>query len=145
MEALLRYLIPIFKLYNFQFIIIAYEKYAAIRYSKKFESEVEFRGSKFIIGKDVTLFPSVYHNTYEKCELDILLSNHFPNNLVFWDIGANIGLYSVLFAKKYPRGKVISFEPNFTLHSLLENNFALNGLSNYLIEGVALSSKSGLG
>jgi FkbM family methyltransferase len=145
MEALLRKLIPKLKLYNFRFIVLAYEKYAVIRYRKKFESEIEFRGSKFIVGKDVTLFPSVYQNTYEKCELDILLSMYFPNNLVFWDIGANVGLYSVLFGKKYPDGKVISFEPNFALHSLLENNFALNGISNYLIEGIALSSKSGVG
>jgi FkbM family methyltransferase len=145
MEAILRKLIPIFKLYNFQLVIAAYEKYASLRYKQIFNSEIEFRGSKFIIGKDVTLFPSVYQNTYEKCELDILLNNNFPKNLIFWDIGANVGLYSVLLAKKYPDGKVISFEPNLRLHSLLENNFALNEVSNYLIEGLALSNKSGLG
>ena len=145
MENLLRRLIPKLKLYNFQFLINLYEKYAAIRYRNKFESEIEFRGCRFIIGKDVTLFPSVYLGTYEKRELDILQSEAFPENLVFWDIGANVGLYSVLFGKRFPSGKIVSFEPNRNLHSLLVNNFALNNISNFFIERKALFSHSGTG
>ena len=133
------------KLYNFQSLITLYEKYAAVRYRKKFGSIIEFRGSSFIIGKHVTLFPSVYLGTYEQCELDILLHTTFPNDLVFWDIGANIGLYSVLFGKKYQNGQVVSFEPNKALHASLENNFLLNEATNYIIEGIALSNQSGLG
>lgn len=145
MEVLLRKLIPIFKLYNVRFIIIAYEKYAAIRYRRKFNNEIKFRGANFIIGKDVTLFPSVYQETYEKCELDILLGNNFPEKLVFWDIGANVGLYSVLFGKRFPKGQVVAFEPNNKLHSLLAKNLEINNISNCLIERKALSSHSGIG
>jgi len=145
MEALLRKLIPKLKLYNIRFIVVLYEKYAAIRYKKEFKKEIDFRGSKFIVGRDVTLFPSVYLGSYEKCELDILLGRTFPKDLVFWDIGANIGLYSILFGKKYPSGKIVSFEPNKQLHGLLASNFALNQVSNYRIEGVALSNDSGMG
>ena len=35
----------------------------------------------------------------------------------FWDIGANIGLYSLYYAKSKP-GSVISFEPSITLPAL---------------------------
>lgn len=145
MENLLRRLIPKLRLYNFRLLINLYEKYAAIRYRKKFETEIEFRGCRFIIGKDVTLFPSVYLGTYEKRELDILQGTTFPENLVFWDIGANVGLYSVLFGKRFPSGQIISFEPNMDLHPLLVNNFAINNISNFLIEKKALSSSSGTG
>ena len=145
MESLLRRLIPKLKLYNYRFLIKLYEKYAAIRYRNRFETEIDFRGSRFIIGKDVTLFPSVYLGTYEKRELDILQNTRFPEDLVFWDIGANVGLYSVLFGKRFPRGQIISFEPNSKLHSLLAKNLALNNVSNFLIEKKALSSHSGTG
>jgi FkbM family methyltransferase len=145
MENLLRRLIPLFKLYNFRLLIQLYEKYAAIRYRNRFETEIVFRGSRFIIGKDVTLFPSVYLGTYEKQELDILQSAIFPENLVFWDIGANVGLYSVLFGKRFPEGQVVAFEPNNELHSLLAKNLELNNISNCLIERKALSSHSGIG
>ena len=145
MEILLRKLIPKLKLYNFNVLIKTYEKYAGIRYKSKFNSEIKFRGSCFVIGKDVTLFPSVYHGTYEKTELDILLNKSFPKNFVFWDVGANIGLYSVILGKRLTSGQVISFEPNKNLHSLLVNNFALNNVSKYIIEGKALSNHSGQG
>jgi len=89
MEVLLRKLIPRLSLYNYPFLIALYEKYAVVRYRKKFNQVIVFRGASFIIGKDVTLFPSVFLGSYESCELDILLNHDFPEDLVFWDIGAN--------------------------------------------------------
>lgn len=145
MEVLLRRLIPKLRLYNYPLIIKIYEKYALLRYWNKFNKKIEFRGALFVIGKDVTLFPSVYLGTYESCELDILLSQEFPEELVFWDIGANVGLYSVLFAKKYPNSQVVSFEPNMQIHSLLSENFEINKIKNARIVPAALSNQIGQG
>ena len=145
MEVLLRKLIPRLSLYNYPFLITLYEKYAAVRYRKKFNEVIVFRGANFIIGKDVTLFPSVFLGSYESCELDILLNHDFPDDLVFWDIGANVGLYSVLLASKYPNSRVVAFEPNMKVHSLLKKNLSLNKLSNIVIEEVALSKLIGKG
>lgn len=145
MEVLLRKLIPKLKLYNFPLIIFLYERYAQLRYSSKFNNEIAFRDATFVIGDDVTLFPSVYLGTYEKCELDILLSHEFPKDLIFWDIGANVGLYSVLLAKKYPMAQVVSFEPNAEIHSLLSRNFVINNIQNAQIEAVAVSNVNGQG
>jgi len=145
MEVLLRKLIPRLSLYNYPFLIALYEKYAVVRYRKKFNQVIVFRGASFIIGKDVTLFPSVFLGSYESCELDILLNHDFPEDLVFWDIGANVGLYSVLFASKHPNSRVVAFEPNQKVHSLLEKNLCLNKLSNVVIEEVALSNLDGKG
>lgn len=56
-----------------------------------------------------------------------------PNDIVY-DIGANIGNYSLLFAKKIQNcnGKVYSFEPNFINFQKLKRNILLNNLQNYV-------------
>jgi FkbM family methyltransferase len=50
------------------------------------------------------------------------------NNSILWDIGANIGLYSV-YAAKVKNCKVYSFEPSVFNLELLARNTFLNGLS----------------
>ena len=64
-------------------------------------------------------------------------------NSVLWDVGANIGLYSVYAAKK--RGcKVWAFEPSVFNLELLARNIFLNGLTNEIcIVPIALTDKIG--
>jgi FkbM family methyltransferase len=145
LEKYLRKLIPKFALYNYPILVKSYEKYASIRYSRKFDQILEFRNSSLVIGKDITLFPSVFLGVYEEKELDVLLGLEFPEEMIFWDVGANVGIYSVLFGKKFPVGKVIAFEPNVSLHVLLTQNLDLNGVNNVRIENFALSNAIGVG
>ena len=46
---------------------------------------------------------------------------------VFLDIGANMGVYSLYYAKKFG-GKVFSFEPSFKNLELLSKNIKINSL-----------------
>lgn len=55
--------------------------------------------------------------------------NTIPNNSVLWDIGANIGLYSIYAAKKQ-NINVIAFEPSVFNLELLARNIYLNNLTN---------------
>jgi len=48
---------------------------------------------------------------------------------VFWDIGANVGAYSLLAAKVCPEARVFSFEPFIPNFAHLWDNIALNGVS----------------
>ncbi|WP_254768930.1 FkbM family methyltransferase [Salinilacihabitans rarus] len=48
---------------------------------------------------------------------------------VFWDVGANIGIYTCFAAAKLQSGGVISIEPNPNNVARIEENLALNGLS----------------
>ena len=48
---------------------------------------------------------------------------------VLWDVGANVGAYSLLAAKLCPEAKVFSFEPFIPTFAHLWDNIALNGLS----------------
>jgi FkbM family methyltransferase len=132
-------------LYNYPILVKSYEKYASLRYRRSFTEIIGFRNSSFVIGKDITLFPSVFLGVYEEKELDFLMGLEFPEEMVFWDVGANIGIYSVLFGKKFPSGKVIAFEPNVSLHMLLRRNLELNEVNNVRIESFALSNAKGFG
>ena len=50
-------------------------------------------------------------------------------NCVFWDIGANIGLYSIYAAIKKNNCKIISFEPSTSNLRLLSRNISINNLN----------------
>lgn len=69
--------------------------------------------------------------------------DNFPNNSVLWDVGANIGLYSLYAAKK--KGcKVWAFEPSvFNLEILARNIFFNNLTDKICIVPVAVSNNQG--
>lgn len=58
--------------------------------------------------------------------------NGFDDNSSLWDIGANIGLYSIYAAKK-KNTAVYAFEPSFFNLELLAKNIHVNGLSEKII------------
>jgi FkbM family methyltransferase len=70
------------------------------------------------------------------------ISAHVPSKGTIYDIGANIGLYTLLFAQD--RGKrVVSFEPSESVLPLLARNIELNDLRNVEVQPVLLSNYTG--
>jgi FkbM family methyltransferase len=66
-----------------------------------------------------------------------------PEHSIFWDVGANIGLYSVYAAKKR-HCLVYSFEPSVFNLELLARNLFINGLTEQVcIVPLALSDRLG--
>ncbi len=64
--------------------------------------------------------------------------------MVFYDIGANVGFFSVLAAKLVgPAGAVYAFEPVPENASLVERNARLNALGNISVFEVAVSDQTG--
>jgi FkbM family methyltransferase len=62
------------------------------------------------------------------------INSHVRPNDVFYDIGANIGLYSILAARRLAGlGKVYSFEPESQNYASLNKNVYLNGLSDSIV------------
>lgn len=62
-------------------------------------------------------------------------------NSVFWDVGANVGLYSI-FAAKISSSKVYAFEPSFLNLELLYKNININLLNDRItIIPIALNNK----
>lgn len=62
----------------------------------------------------------------------------------FYDIGANVGFYSLLAAHSCPEIRVIAFEPNPKNLEILKRNIAANEFQKIIAcEGIALSDKNG--
>ena len=69
--------------------------------------------------------------------------NCFPKNAVLWDIGANIGLYSIYAAKK-KNCRVVAFEPSVFNLELLARNLFINNLQD-LVTIAPFALSDGLG
>ncbi len=53
----------------------------------------------------------------------------FAPHDVFFDVGANVGIYSLYAASLYPEMKTVAFEPMFSNYSALSHNIHLNGFA----------------
>lgn len=62
---------------------------------------------------------------------------------LFFDIGANLGYYSLVAKKFNPRIKVIAFEPLPAAYKYFLKNIALNSYSDIHVEMTALSNEKG--
>ncbi len=63
---------------------------------------------------------------------------------VFYDIGANVGYFTLLAAQIVgPTGHVYAFEPNEVILPQLRNNVAINALDNVTVLPVALADEEG--
>ena len=62
---------------------------------------------------------------------------------IFWDIGANIGLYSLYAAKSHGKNlKIISFEPSVLNLNILARNISVNNFENeILINQIPITNK----
>ena len=68
----------------------------------------------------------------------------FSDNSVLWDVGANVGIYS-LYAALRPTIQVVAFEPVGINHSLLIRNIEINKMMNIFPLCTALSDSSEFG
>ena len=63
---------------------------------------------------------------------------------VVLDLGANIGYFTILFAKIVgENGKVVAFEPESKNFQILKKNISENGYNNVILENKAVSEKNG--
>jgi FkbM family methyltransferase len=59
------------------------------------------------------------------------------------EIGANVGVFSIYFAKRFPEASVYAFEPSRTAFSRLLTNVTANGCPNLFAFNCAIYSESG--
>jgi FkbM family methyltransferase len=71
------------------------------------------------------------------------LKRLLPEDGVFFDIGANIGSFTLVAAKRVRFGKVHAFEPCRKHLERLHHNIALNGFTNVYVNSFALSDVNG--
>lgn len=94
---------------------------------------------------ELVAFYESFRDYYPQCELQT--KNWFVKNVrkdwSIFDIGANVGYYSILFAQLAFEGKVFAFEPTSTV-SMLRKNIAHHRLQNVEIHEVALGASTAI-
>jgi FkbM family methyltransferase len=89
-------------------------------------------------------FYDEFRDYYAQCELETKrwLVEHVRPDWWIFDVGANIGYYTILFAQLAPRGRVFAFEPTTTA-AMLRTNLQHNNVANAEIHEVALGATTG--
>ena len=110
---------------KFQFILFLKE-----HIEDKSYKEVNILGSKvkfFIPNKAVDLRVK---RIFSKEPGTLKWIDNFKNdeNTIFWDIGANIGLFSLYASQKHNNIKIFSFEPSTSNLRVLSRNISINSL-----------------
>ena len=71
--------------------------------------------------------------TYERELQEVFTAHVRPGDVVF-DVGANVGFYSLLAARLVgPKGRVVAFEPAARNVALLEQHLRLNRVTNVIV------------
>jgi FkbM family methyltransferase len=103
---------------------------------------VEVNGQKMFLDEKDSLSLSIW-GIFEEFETKIVKEKIKKGDVVL-DIGANIGYYTLIFAKLVgEKGKVFAFEPDPTNFSILKKNIEINGYKNVVLAQKAISDKNG--
>ncbi len=85
-------------------------------------------------------FETLNFDKYEKIDSEMILKLIEPNYHIF-DIGANMGWYSLNIAKLYPNTKISSFEPIPFTFRCLKRNVKINSVQNIEIYNFGFSDE----
>jgi len=113
-----------------------------ISHLKSRSSFAEVQGHKMFLDSKDSLKLSIF-GIYEPFETE-LVQKEIKRGDVVLDLGANIGYYTLIFAKLVgEEGKVFAFEPDPNNFSLLKKNVEINGYKNVVLVQKAVSNKTG--
>ena len=116
----------IFKTLTKRSILIWFNDFIQIRSYKSIQ--ILDKKIKFFVPNQVTNWRVDTYFSKEPETLEWIDSFEKKDNLIFWDIGANIGLYSIYNSLKNPKSTTISFEPSSSNIRILTRNISINNL-----------------
>jgi FkbM family methyltransferase len=86
---------------------------------------------------------SLYWTGFHEFREFIFLHRFLKPDMVFADVGANQGEYSLFAAKRLSSGRVLAFEPLPVIIAQLQGNIRLNGFTNVQVFEAGLSDAPG--
>ena len=128
----------VFKILGFfDFLFFKITKRRFLHYFQRFLENDSYKVIN-ILNKDINFFvPNALviwrvetFFTKEPETLEWIDSFDDNSKIIFWDIGANIGLYSIYAALKFKNIEVVSFEPSTSNLRVLSRNISINKLEN---------------
>ena len=81
---------------------------------------------------------NTYREVFSASEYDLHSQAPGPGEAIL-DVGANIGLFTIRYARTFPKARVYAFEPNPGVYKRLLRNLEANGLTNV----VAINAAAG--
>lgn len=125
-------------IYYFDYFFLSLAKRSVLIWFKDFIEISSYKEIKILKKRVIFFTPNYITNwlvdtffTKEPETLEWIDSfNRTPKKIIFWDIGANIGLYSIYAALKHKNIEVISFEPSTSNLRILSRNISINNLEN---------------
>jgi FkbM family methyltransferase len=111
-------------------------RYAVVRLDKGFSMKLDLADPEQL----KVYFYGHYHERYEADLVQRLLDG----DGVFWDVGANVGYFTLVAATALKhRGQIIAFEPGKNAYARLTENLALNPYRNIRTFPVAVTDREG--
>jgi len=112
------------------------ERFAVVRLDKGFRMNLDLADPEQL----KVYFYGHYHERYEADLVQRLLGG----DDVFWDIGANVGYFTLVAATALRnRGQIVAFEPGKNAYARLVSNLALNPYRNIQAFPVAVTDREG--
>jgi FkbM family methyltransferase len=100
-------------------------------------------GVQMIVRAEEEVGREIYYKGIFEGEETRFLRSFISESSVCFDIGANVGYYSLLFASLSPKGSVHSFEPVPLNYHILCANAIVNGFSNVNVNLCAVGEREG--
>jgi len=112
------------------------DRYAVVRLDKGFRMKLDLADPEQL----KVYFFGHYHERYEAALVQRLLSD----DDVFWDIGANVGYFTLVAAAALVNhGQIAAFEPGENAYARLVENLGLNPYRNVKTFNLAVSDREG--
>jgi len=112
------------------------ERFAVVRLDKGFRMNLDLADPEQL----KVYFFGHYHERYEADLVQRLLGE----DDVFWDVGANVGYFTLVAATALAnRGQIVAFEPGKNAYARLVSNLALNPYRNIKAFPVAVTDREG--
>jgi FkbM family methyltransferase len=104
-------------------------------------AKLNYNGQDLILSLPLRVdYTIALSNTWEDAERKFV-SAISPEEGIVIDVGANIGIYSIILAKCHPKLKVIAIEASPDIFARLRSNCELNELSNVTLVNTAISNQ----
>ena len=128
------YILYLFIKFLDQILKIIFKKSCLIWF-KEFLEQDSYRSIE-VLGKKINLFTPNHvvegrvktFFTKEPETLEWIDGFNSTRKIILWDIGANIGLYSIYAALKHSNCEIVSFEPSTSNLRTLSRNISINNL-----------------
>ena len=115
--------------------------FAQSPYPKNLSLDITAPPVTFRVHSDTEAFRTIGYGG-EREQVELYISELRPDDVVY-DIGASIGLMSLISAVTCSNGKVIAFEPDTQILERLHLNIELNGINNVITKPYVLTNENG--